>query len=135
MLKSHNTTQYYTSSTHYKLYIGFNLHAHLLGLLDVDGCSYIGLRPLQSSKLVIPTKGIMIFISWDKSFKSKEADYSVSQVLFLHLAKEFLLLPEYIVTRLTLPTRDASSWELPSWKSQEYDTTRCNPSIENLPLG
>ena len=39
-----------------------NLHADLLDLLDEDGCSYIGLKPLQSSKLVIPTKGIMIFV-------------------------------------------------------------------------
>ena len=27
-------------------------------------------------KLVIPTKGIMILVLWEKSFKSKEADYS-----------------------------------------------------------
>ena len=53
MLKSHKITQYYTSSTHYKLYIGFNLHAHLLDLLDVGGSSYIGLKPLQSLKLII----------------------------------------------------------------------------------
>ena len=64
------------SSTHYKVYIGLDLYAHLLDLLDEDGCSYIGLWPLQSSKFVIPTKGIMIFVSWEKSFKSKEADYS-----------------------------------------------------------
>ena len=53
-----------------------DLHAHLLNLLDEDSYSYIGLRPLQSSKLVIPSKGIMIFVSWEKSFKNKEADYS-----------------------------------------------------------
>ena len=55
---------------------GVNLHTHHLDLLDEDGRSYIGLRPLQSSKLVIPSKGIMIFVSWEKSFKNKEADYS-----------------------------------------------------------
>ena len=27
-------------------------------------------------KLVIPIKGIMILVFWEKSFKSKEADYS-----------------------------------------------------------
>jgi hypothetical protein len=27
-------------------------------------------------KLVIPTKGIMILVFWEKSFKSLEADYS-----------------------------------------------------------
>ena len=53
-----------------------NLYAHLLDLLDEDGCSYIGHKPLQSLKLVIPTTGIMILIFWEKSFKSKEADYS-----------------------------------------------------------
>ena len=55
-----------------------DLHAHLLDLLDEDGYSYLGLWPLQSSKLVIPTKGIRIIIFWEKSFKSKEADYSKS---------------------------------------------------------
>ena len=55
---------------------GVNLHTHLLDLLDEDGRSYIGLRPLQSSKLIIPTKEIMIVVFWEKSFKSKEADYS-----------------------------------------------------------
>ena len=60
---------------------------------------------------------------------------SASQVLFLHLEKEFLLLPEYVATRISLSTGDAISWELPSWKSQEYHTTRCNPSTDNLPLG
>ena len=52
------------------------MHTHLLNLLDEDGYSNIGLKPLQSSKLVIPTKGIMILVFWEKSFKSKEADYS-----------------------------------------------------------
>ena len=51
-----------------------DLHAHLLDLLDEDGYSYLGLRPLQSSKLIIPTKEIMIVVFWEKSFKSKEAD-------------------------------------------------------------
>ena len=53
-----------------------DLHAHLLDLLDEDGCSYISLKPLQSSKLVIHTKGIMILAFWEKIFKCKEADYS-----------------------------------------------------------
>ena len=41
------------------------------GLLQLD-------RPeaVTKYKLVIPTKGIMILILWEKSFKSKEADYS-----------------------------------------------------------
>ena len=78
MLKSHKTTQYYTSSTHYKLYIGFNLHAHLLGLLDVDGCSYISLKAVTKLKTYYSHYGIMILVSWEKSFKSKEADYSKS---------------------------------------------------------
>jgi len=55
---------------------GVNLHTHHLDLLDEDGRSYIGLRPLQSSKLIIPTKEIMIVVFWEKSFKSKEADHS-----------------------------------------------------------
>jgi len=83
-------------------------------------------------KLVIPTKGIMILVFWEKRFKSKEA---ASQDLFLHLAKEFLLLPKYVVIRLSRLTRDASSWKLLSWKSQEYDTTKRNHSMENLPPG
>ena len=58
------------------LYNNLDLHAHLLDLLDEDSCSYISLRPLQSSKLVIPTKEIMILVCWEKNFKSKEADYS-----------------------------------------------------------
>jgi hypothetical protein len=58
----------------------------------------------------------------------------VSQVLFLHLEKEFLLLPEYVATRFSLFTRDAISWELPSWKTQEYDTTRPLMSMKLLPL-
>ena len=53
-----------------------DLHAHLLDLLDEDSCSYIGLKLLQSSKLVIPTKGIIILAFWEKIFKCKEADYS-----------------------------------------------------------
>ena len=63
-------------STHYKLYNNLDMLTHLMDLLDKDGCSYIGPRLLQSSKLVIPTKGIMILVFWEKSFKSKEADYS-----------------------------------------------------------
>lgn len=31
---------------------------------------------LQNLKLVIPTKRIMILVFWEKSFKSKETDYS-----------------------------------------------------------
>ena len=58
------------------VYIGLDLYAHLLDLLDEDGCSYIGHKPLQSLKLVIPTTAIMILIFWEKSFKSKEADHS-----------------------------------------------------------
>ena len=53
-----------------------NLYAHLLDLLDEDGCSYISLKPLQSSKFVITTEGIMILVFWEKIFESKEADYS-----------------------------------------------------------
>ena len=52
------------------------MHAHLLDLLDEDGCSYIGHKALQSSKLVIPTMGITILVFWEKSFKSNEVDYS-----------------------------------------------------------
>ena len=41
------------------------------GLLQLD-------RPeaVTKHKLAIPTKGIVILISWEKSFKCKEADYS-----------------------------------------------------------
>ena len=62
-------------------------------------------------KLIIPIKGIMILVFWEKSFKSLEADYSNflarSLVAF---SKEFLLLPEYVVIRLSLLTRNVSSW-------------------------
>ena len=85
-------------------------------------------------KLVIPTKGIMILVFWEKSFKSKRQIRVVaSQDLFLHLAKEFLLLPEYVVTKLSLLNRDVSSWVTTTWEPQEYDTTRCNSSSKNLP--
>ena len=65
-------------STHYKLYNNLDMLTHLMDLLDKDGCSYIGPRLLQSSKLVIPTKGIMISVSRKNNFKSKEAYYSKS---------------------------------------------------------
>ena len=60
-------------STQYKNYMDLDLYAHLL---DEDGCSYIGRRPLQASKLVIPRLGITILVFCEKSFKSKEAYYS-----------------------------------------------------------
>ena len=56
-----------------------------------------------------------------------------SQDLLLHLAEKFLLLPEYIVTRLSLLTKDVSSWAPTTWEPQGCDITRCNPSTENLP--
>jgi hypothetical protein len=31
---------------------------------------------MTKHKLVIPVKGIMILVFWEKSFKSKEAEYS-----------------------------------------------------------
>ena len=63
------------SSTHYKVYIGLDLYAHLLDLLDEDGCSYIDHKSLQSLKLVIPSMGIIILVFLERSFKCKEANY------------------------------------------------------------
>ena len=60
---------------------------------------------------------------------------SASQVLFFHLEKEFLLLLEYVATMISLFTGDVITWELSSGKFEEYDTTRGNPSTENLPPG
>ena len=50
-----------------------DLYTHLP---DRDGCSYIGCRAVQAYKLVIPMLGITIHVSWERNFKSKEADYS-----------------------------------------------------------
>ena len=65
----------------------------------------------------------MILLFWEKSFKSLEANYSN------HLASplvascgEFLLLPEYVVTRLSLLTRDVSSWAPRNRQPQGCDT-------------
>ena len=58
---------------------------------------------------------------------------TASQDLLQHLAKEFLLLPEYVVTRLSLFTRDVSSWALENRQPQRCDTTRLNQSTKNLP--
>ena len=58
---------------------------------------------------------------------------TASQDLLQHLAKEFLLLPEYVVTRLSLLTRDVSFWAPRNRQPQGCDTTRLNQSTENLP--
>ena len=45
--------------------------------LLVDACSRLDQsKVITKYKLVIPTKGIMILVLWEKSFKSMEADYS-----------------------------------------------------------
>ena len=38
-------------STHYKVYIGLDLYAHLLDLLDEDGCG------IGDAKFVVPSLG------------------------------------------------------------------------------
>ena len=39
-------------------------------------CTHTSWLPMTKYKLVIPIKGIMILVFWEKSFKSLEADYS-----------------------------------------------------------
>ena len=70
------TTRYYNSRTFshvtlQQLGSACTLLGFLGNLLQLD-------RPeaMTKYKLVIPTKGIMILVFWDKSFKSMEADYS-----------------------------------------------------------
>ena len=76
----------------------------------------------------------MILIFWEKSFKSLEADYSNRLARSLVAScGEISPSSEYVVTRLSLLTRDVSSWAPRNKQSQGCDTTRLNPSIENLP--
>ena len=58
------------SSTHYNISINVDLYAHLLDLLDEDGCG------VGNIKFVVPSLGTTIFVFWEKSSKCKEADYS-----------------------------------------------------------
>ena len=62
-------------------------------------------------KLVIPIKGITIHVSWEKSFKSMEVDYSN------HLASPLIASsgetspsPKIRCGKIKLPARDVSSW-------------------------
>ena len=55
------------------------MHAHRLDLLEllVDACYRLDRSEAMTKyKFVIPTKGIMILVLWEESFKSLEADYS-----------------------------------------------------------
>ena len=61
-----------------------DLHAHLLDLLGEACCSENGPRPLQGTNLLFSFAGIMILVSWEKSFKCNEVDYSK------HLARTLL---------------------------------------------
>ena len=62
-----------------KLYNDLDLHAHRMDLLELLVDAYYRLdrsEAMTKYKLVIPTKGIMILVLWEESFKSLEADYS-----------------------------------------------------------
>ena len=62
-----------------KLYNDSDLHAHCLDLLEflVNACCRLDRSEAMTKyKLVISTKGIMILVLWEESFKSLEADYS-----------------------------------------------------------
>src|SRR6185312_17113020 len=83
-------------------------------------------------KLVIPIKGIMIHVSWEKSFKSMKVDYSN------HLASTLVASsgetspsPRICCGKIKLPRQDVSSWAVSTWELQEYDTTIFNQSIKN----
>ena len=56
-----------------------------------------------------------------------------SQVLLWHLLEKLLLLPEYVVARLSFPARDVSSWAPRNRQPQGCDTTRLNAATPNLP--
>ena len=47
--------------------------------------------------------------------------------------EKFLLLHEYVVTKLSLLTRDVSSWAPRNRQPQGCDTTKLNPAAPNLP--
>ena len=62
-----------------KLYNDSDLHAHRMDLLELLVDAYYRLdrsEAMTKYKLVIPTKGIMILVLWEESFKCLEADYS-----------------------------------------------------------
>ena len=62
-----------------KLYNDSDMHAHRLDLLEllVDACYRLDRSEAMTKyKFVISTKGIMILVLWEESFKSLEADYS-----------------------------------------------------------
>ena len=109
-----------------------SLGASSRGLLQLD-------RPeaMTKYKLIIPIKGIMILVFWEKSFKSLEADYSS------HLARSLVAScgeispsPWIHCDKIKSPhQRCQFLGTLPSWESQEHDTTKCNQSTENLPPG
>ena len=85
-------------------------------------------------KLVIPIKGNNGTRNLGARFKSLEADYSNHLARSLVASyKKFLLLPEYVMTRLSLLTRDVSSRAPRNRQPQGCDTTRPNSSTENLP--
>jgi len=47
-----------------------NLYAHLLDLLDEDGCG------VGDTKFVVPRLGTTTLVFWEKNSKCKEVDYS-----------------------------------------------------------
>ena len=87
------------------------MHAHRLDLLEllVDArCRLDRSEAMAKYKLVISTKGIMILVLWEESFKSLEADYSN------HLASplvascgEISPSPRIRCDKIKSPTRDA----------------------------
>ena len=85
-------------------------------------------------KLVIPIKGIMILVFWEKSFKSMEADYSN------HLASplvascgEISPSPWICCDKIKCPYQRCQFLAPIDRQPQGCDTTRLNPSTENLP--
>ena len=55
------------------------MHAHRLDLLEllVDACCRLDRSEAMTKyKLIIPTKGTVILVLWEESFKSLEVDYS-----------------------------------------------------------
>jgi len=87
------------------------MHAHRLDLLEllVDACYRLDRSEAMTKyKFVISTKGIMILVLWEESFKSLEGDYSN------HLASplvascgEISPSPRIRCDKIKSPTRDA----------------------------
>ena len=121
-------------------YIPEKEDTQILKLLDTT--SRVKLQGLHEPLAVTKLQSLL-FPDWEQLYSysgrkvsraRSQITVSASEVLFLHLEKEFLLLPEYVVTRTSLFTGDAISWELPSCRSQEYDTTHPSRTLKVLPL-